>query len=93
MIEPTIRQLEIMRFIAECVDSGRPPTVRELGAQFGIASTNGVRDHLLLLERKGLIIRRAHESRGLALTVSGRRFVDGGLPICRACGQRIRRAA
>ena len=33
--------------------AGESPTVREIGAAFGIRSTNGVSDHLKALQRKG----------------------------------------
>ena len=53
----TKRQDEIFQFILETIDDrGRPPTIREIGTQFHISSTNGVRDHLLALKRKGYII-------------------------------------
>ena len=34
----------------------RPPTMREVGKALGIASTNGIADHLRRLESKGLMI-------------------------------------
>lgn len=36
---------------------GYPPTLRELGTELGIRSTNGVADHLRALERKGFVVR------------------------------------
>ena len=43
---PTPRQLEVLRAIHEAiVKNGWPPTIRELGEQLGIGSTNGVNDH------------------------------------------------
>lgn len=54
----TERQAEILAFIkAEIATKGYPPTLREIGARFGIRSTNGVNDHLNGLERKGYIRR------------------------------------
>jgi DNA-binding MarR family transcriptional regulator len=44
---------------------GIAPTIREMCAALGISSTNGVKDHLLALERKGWIRRRAGSARGL----------------------------
>jgi repressor LexA len=90
---PTDRQLELLRFISRGLEIGRCPTIREIGDHFDISSTNGVSDHLVLLERKGFIVRREREARGLALTDVGRSWVDGAVPKCPACGQRIRRAA
>jgi repressor LexA len=47
--------------------TGRPPTLRELGEALGIASTNGVRDHLKALEDKGYVRRDGHAARGIQL--------------------------
>jgi len=44
-----------------------PPTMREIGLQFGIASTNGVEKHLLALERGGHITRERGKSRGISV--------------------------
>jgi repressor LexA len=46
-------------------DRGYPPTLREIGAQMGIRSTNGVNDHLRALERKGYLTREDMKSRAL----------------------------
>lgn len=54
----------IRRWIAQ---HGYPPTLRELGGELGIASTNGVNDHLVALERKGWIVRTDRLSRGIRL--------------------------
>ena len=52
----TDRQKTILKFVTDAVrKAGRPPSYREIGRRFGIASTNGVRDHLLALERKGFL--------------------------------------
>lgn len=64
----TARQRAVLDFIrAETVRRGFPPTIREIGAHFGLNSTGSVRDHLRALERKGHIARRSHLSRGIAL--------------------------
>ena len=64
----TDRQRAVLEFIEEVVrDSGYPPTVREIGRRFRIASPRGVSDHLEALERKGYIERAAGKSRGLRL--------------------------
>ncbi len=64
----TQRQRDILAFIAKCIrDEGMPPTIAEIGAAFGIASTNGVNDHLRALERKGYIS-RTNKARGIHLT-------------------------
>lgn len=71
---PTKRQLQVLLEIAKSIAKrGISPTVRELGAVLGGISTNGVTDHLLALERKGLIwFRGARQmSRRIALTDHG----------------------
>jgi repressor LexA len=65
----TDRQKQILEFIEDCQRSGENyPTLREMGARFGIASTNGVRTHLEALISKGYLKRQDYVSRGLELT-------------------------
>ncbi len=65
----TNRQRDIYEFIRTRIQmEGRPPTVREVGEQFEIRSTNGVRDVLVVLERKGYIRRTPLLSRAIELT-------------------------
>jgi repressor LexA len=53
---PTQRQFLVLQFVAEYVRDNRyPPSLRDIGKQFGISSTNGVQDHLNRLEYKGLL--------------------------------------
>jgi len=50
----TDRQREIYDFIVDTiVQQGVPPTIREIGEEFGITSTNGVRSVLEALVKKG----------------------------------------
>ncbi len=64
----TKRQREILDYIIECVrERGLPPTIAEIGEEFGIASTNGVNDHLVALEKKGFI-ERSSKARGIHIT-------------------------
>jgi repressor LexA len=78
------RSREILNFIRSFGrDKGFPPTIREIGKAFGIASTNGVRYHLDILEKAGHIQRRGRISRGTttssgAIPVLGR--VAAGQP-------------
>lgn len=61
----TKRQESILRFIIESIrDMGYPPTIAEIGEEFGISSTNGVNDHLLALDKKGYI-ERSSKARGI----------------------------
>ena len=64
----------ILAYIEESLrDTGRPPTIREIGTAFGIASTNGVRYHLDKLEREGKIRRDRFTSRGIEVQLAGGR--------------------
>ncbi|MDA1016009.1 MAG: transcriptional repressor LexA [Planctomycetota bacterium] len=67
----TSRQQEIYDFLRDLIlNRGYGPTVREIGAQFGIRSPNGVMCHLKALEKKGLITRESHMSRAIQLADS-----------------------
>ena len=67
-LDLTSRQREIFEFVREMIHTdGRPPTMREIGERFGIKSTNGVREALAVLERKGYIRRERYLSRGIEL--------------------------
>jgi len=64
----TQRQQNILDFIESFSQKrGYPPTLREIGNEFGISSTNGVRVNLAALEKKNYIIRRPWLSRGIEL--------------------------
>jgi repressor LexA len=74
------RAREILAFIRRFKnEKGFPPTIREIGSEFTINSTNGVRYYLNLLEKDGHIVRRGKISRGIELEKNG----DGasGIPI------------
>lgn len=59
-------QRKILEFITGTIrEHDRSPTIREIGDAFGIASTNGVRYHLSVLEDKGYIKREKGISRGI----------------------------
>ncbi len=65
----TDRQRAILEFIQEQITGhGSSPTIREIGDKFGIASTNGVRQHLSALIKKGYLKKHQYISRGLELT-------------------------
>jgi len=65
----TQRQRQILDFISESVKvRGYPPTIREIGDQMEIRSTNGVNDHLKALERKGFLLRDDLKSRAMRPT-------------------------
>jgi repressor LexA len=52
----TDKQAAILAWVRSYIaQSGFSPTIREIGKAFGIASSNGVSDHLWRLRRKGLV--------------------------------------
>ena len=64
----TQRQETVLAYVVECIhEQGYPPTIAEIGEKFGIASTNGVNDHLVALEKKGYITRTS-KARGIRVT-------------------------
>jgi repressor LexA len=68
----TPRQRAVLDCIRETLRrDGRPPTLREIGVEVGIRSTNGVSDHLKALESKGFIDRASGRSRGLRILEPG----------------------
>ena len=76
----TERQKDVYKFIREKIrNRGYGPTVREIAAQFGIRSPNGVVCHLKALEKKGLIAREPNMSRAIGLTVEP--VEQRGLPL------------
>lgn len=63
---PTRRQQQVLDFVTVFTrDHGMPPTVREIAAGLGIASTNAVAGHIAALRRKGLLEKRPGKSRGI----------------------------
>jgi repressor LexA len=63
-----LRRQRIIEYIADRVRrSGYPPSVREIAAAVGLASTSAVHHHLSALERDGLLERDATQSRALRL--------------------------
>ena len=76
----TERQREILDFIKETVAaSGMPPTVAEIAEAMGVSSTNGIRQHLQAIERKGAIELVPGASRGIRLLDDTEE--EWGLPI------------
>ena len=65
----SLRKQRIIDYIAATVrDSGYPPSVREIAAAVGLASTSAVHHHLSALEKEGKLERDATQSRALRLT-------------------------
>jgi len=64
----TPRQMQILRFIRDHEqEHGYAPTMQELADELGISKVT-VFEHLEHLRRKGLVKRRRHEARSMALT-------------------------
>ncbi len=60
------RARKVFEFILASVsEKGLPPTIREIGEEFRISSTNGVRYYLDVLEKAGFIKRTGKISRGI----------------------------
>jgi repressor LexA len=63
-----LRKQKIIDYIASTLrENGYPPSVREIAAAVGLASTSAVHHHLSALEKEGLIERDATQSRALRL--------------------------
>ena len=62
----------------ESENRGFPPTIREIGEEMDIRSTNGVNDHLKALERKGYLTRGEQQSRSLVPTKRARMVLGLG---------------
>ena len=75
----TERQQAILDFINEHIDSnGFPPSIREIGSNFGIYPAT-VQDHIAALERKGFLQKKRFQSRTLSPVAAKRR--EGDIPI------------
>jgi repressor LexA len=64
----TDRQQEILNYIQEYISlKGYPPSFREIGKQFNIVSTFGVKRHIDALVKKGFLTNESKTSRTLSL--------------------------
>jgi repressor LexA len=64
----TDRQKQIYTYIRKRIQGGMPPTLADMMDEFGFKSTNSVRGHLRLIQKKGYIVCKAGMARGLYLT-------------------------
>jgi len=66
--ELTLRQKEILDFIQESIElNGYPPTYREIGKQFEISSTFGVKRHIDALIKKGYLESESNSNRAMSI--------------------------
>ncbi|HUU50407.1 MAG TPA: transcriptional repressor LexA [Nitrospinota bacterium] len=80
--ELTSKQEKILSFITHHIeDKGYPPTFREIGQFFGMASTNAVKKFINILEEKGYIRRSAKSARALEVIDHTRRQKGIWVPI------------
>lgn len=69
MKEITQRQKEVLDYISEFIKSnGFPPTVREIGENFGI-SLRAVQDHIAALQKKGYLSQSQKRARSISVLV------------------------
>jgi len=88
--ELTGKQREVLEIVAAWIAKyGFPPTIRDIAKALGVASTNGVVQHLNALERKGHIMRDSRRSRGIKLlrTNIGPRMEDAPATVLAHGGQ------
>jgi repressor LexA len=86
-----LRKQRIIEYIATTVrDSGYPPSVREIAAAVGLASTSAVHHHLSALEKEGMLERDATQSRAIRLTPAALRASGSGSD---GLGRRVEPAA
>lgn len=68
----TPRQAAILDAVREhLADTGRPPSLQEIGAAVGIAHVSAVFKHLEALEKKGYLVREGSRPRSIRLTTPG----------------------
>lgn len=78
----TDRQQEILDFIREQQQMrGITPSTLEIQQRFGFASPNAVTNHLLALEKKGVLRREPNKARGLVITSEYRERLMLEIPI------------
>ena len=75
-------QAEVHRFMLRYQrEHGLPPTVREIGVEFGYSSPNGTMCHIKALIKKGYAKRLGEGLRRAFVAI------DRDAPLCGCCGQ------
>ena len=67
MVDPTETQAKVLVFITERIGTGRPPTLREISAEFGWSTHAAAAHHRDALVKKGLLKCKTGLSRGSEL--------------------------
>jgi repressor LexA len=68
-VDLTPAQQRVLDFVEARVVAGEnPPTYREICRTFGFRSPKAAADHVAALERKGYLIRKRGQARGIKLT-------------------------
>jgi hypothetical protein len=68
---PTARQLVVLTEVCRLAQAAGATTIREIGDALSATSTNGVVDHLVALQRRGLLTREPRKSRTIRPTPAG----------------------
>jgi repressor LexA len=77
----TEKQQAILDFIQDYLEAHQyPPSVREIGKQFGIYPAT-VQDHISAIERKGFLTKKRFQSRTISVPESSRKGGVPGIPI------------
>lgn len=84
----TSRQLQVMRFIHQQIETGRPPSIRDIGERFGASHPNGMLCHLKALKRKGYITSGSLEARSIRLTRRAKALLPKKSVTCPHCGEK-----
>ncbi|KAB2909771.1 MAG: transcriptional repressor LexA [Ignavibacteriales bacterium] len=72
----TETQQKILQYLIDFKEEkGRPPSLSEIAAEFGYKNRSTVREHLMALEKKGMIKRDEKIARGIELLLEENMFV------------------
>jgi repressor LexA len=75
-VEPTDRQVEVLRLIADhTATKGYPPSLADLRDSLRVASLNTARCHVQALAAKGLVEVGVRVARSVRLTAAGHRVL------------------